>query len=322
MKKIFCKVSIVIIMGCICFSGLSGHKKTGSMQISASTPSNKVKEYKDKRELQKTRKQKAQSNELVSVAMQDSTQTMDMDTYLVGVVAGEMPASFDMEALKAQAIASRTYVYKRGLMVDNTTKTQVYLTDTQMQKNWQGEYQSKRDKINQAVKATHGQVMKYQGEYISALFFSSSNGYTENCNEYFDGGVVPYLKSVSSPWDISTDPKCKREKRFTLAQLKSIFHQQNITFGDISYTKSGRIHQVKVNNTVYSGRQIREMLSLPASCFSIDRKGDTFIFSSVGSGHGVGMSQYGAQGMALAGHDYQSILHHYYTDIEIINNQV
>ena len=257
---------------------------------------------------------------LVSVTIDDAVVSVDLDTYLLGVVAGEMPASFELEALKAQVVASRTFVLSRGLAVDNTTSTQVYLSDEQMRENWQDQYEEKKNKINQAIAETTGEVLMYQGEYISALFFSSSNGYTENNNDYFMGGPLPYLQSVESPWDSNTDPRHTREESFTIEELKKIFDIDEIQFQIVSYKESGRIDMIKVNDQEYTGREIRELLSLASSDFNISFDGDTYTFISTGNGHGVGMSQYGAQGMALEGYNYRDILQHYYTDVEIVNN--
>jgi stage II sporulation protein D len=257
---------------------------------------------------------------LVSVSMDNEVVSVDLDTYLLGVVAGEMPASFELEALKAQVVASRTFVFRRGLEVDNTTTTQVYLSDEQMRENWQEEYEEKKNKINQAIAETSGEVLMYQGEYISALFFSSSNGYTENNSDYFMGAPVPYLQSVESPWDANINPRNTREKSFSMAELKQIFEVDEVEFHIISYKESGRIDTIKVNDKEYTGREVRELLSLSSSDFKISLDGDTYTFISTGNGHGVGMSQYGAQGMALEGHNYREILQHYYTDVEIVNN--
>ena len=159
----------------------------------------------------------------VAVTVNDDVNYVDLDEYLLGVVAGEMPANFEKEALKAQVVASRTYVYNRNLSVDNTTNTQVYLDDSEMKKKWGDNYNEYYEKIKSAVAETKNKVMMYQGDYISALFFSSSNGYTENVEDYFDSSALPYLRSVDSHWDLTIDPKNTRQMTFTKSELESKF---------------------------------------------------------------------------------------------------
>lgn len=256
----------------------------------------------------------------VAVTIDDKINYINLDDYLLGVVAGEMPANFELEALKAQVVASRTFVYNRNLSVDNTTNSQVYLTKEQMQKNWGDKYDEYCQKITTAIKQTNNEVMKYEGNYISALFFSSSNGLTENVEDYFESSALPYLRSVDSHWDLTIDPSNSREVSFTKAQLKEKFNCDDLNFNIIAYKKSGRVATLSVGGKNYTGRQVRELLGLASSCFEIEYRDGKYIFKTLGSGHGVGMSQYGAQGMALEGSDYKTILNHYYTNIEIVNN--
>ncbi|WP_294581504.1 stage II sporulation protein D [uncultured Thomasclavelia sp.] len=256
----------------------------------------------------------------VAVTIDDNINYINLDDYLLGVVAGEMPAEFELEALKAQVVASRTFVYNRSLSVDNTTNSQVYLTKEQMQEKWGGNYDQYSQKIATAIAETNNEVMKYNGEYISALFFSSSNGYTENVDDYFESSALPYLRSVDSHWDLSVDPNNSRQKKFTWEQLRDLFECETLDFNIIAYKDSGRVATLSVGGKNYSGRQVREKLNLASSCFEIDYQNGQYVFTTSGSGHGVGMSQYGAQGMALEGADYKTILNHYYTNIEIVNN--
>lgn len=308
MKEIYSKIGIVFLMGVILTVALWG----GLHQVKE-VPKKVVPV---KQETPKVEKKAA----TVAVTMAGTVHTIELEEYLVGVVAGEMPVSFELEALKAQVVASRTFVYSRSLQVDNTTNTQVYLTDEQMKKNWQDKYEEKKAKIEQAIAQTKGQVMKYNGEYISALFFSSSNGYTENSEDYFIGGSIPYLKSVPCSWDLQIDPRVKRDKTFTKEQLQEKFSCKNLDFSITSYKKSGRVQTLIVDKKEYTGRQVRELLGLASSCFTIDVKDNQYVFTTLGSGHGVGMSQYGAQGMALEGKKYDEILKYFYTGIEIVNN--
>ena len=264
----------------------------------------------------KSKKNEKSYSHIVSVHVGNEVLEVELDDYLLGVIAGEMNASFEIEALKAQAVASRTYVLSRKLKVDNTTKTQVYLTEQQMKEKWKDKYEIQKQKIEKAIQDTQNEVMKYKGEYISALFFSSSCGMTANCGDYFEGEKV-YLKAVESPWDQTMDKNYKREKLVSKEQLMNIFDSDDIKI--TSHTQSGYVKEVIVNQKRYSGREIREKLDLASSCFKISFTSQGYLFTTYGSGHGVGMSQYGAQGMAKENKNYHDILHHYYQNIEIVS---
>ena len=299
MKEISVKLGIVILVGAIFLS---------------------MNYYQAKEETIQGKKEIKEEPVKVAVTIDNNVNYVDLDDYLLGVVAGEMPANFETEALKAQVVASRTFVYNRNLSVDNTTNSQVYLSEDKMKENWGNKYDEYYQKISTAIKETKNEVMKYQGDYISALFFSSSNGYTENVEDYFESSPLPYLRSVDSHWDLTIDPKNTRQVSFTKQELKEKFNCQDINFNIIAYKKSGRVATLSVGGKNYSGRQVREKLGLSSSCFTVEYVSNKYVFTTKGSGHGVGMSQYGAQGMALEGSNYKEILNHYYTNIEIVNN--
>ena len=255
----------------------------------------------------------------VNVTVAGQVQRVLLDDYLLGVVAGEMPASFELEAIKAQVVASRTFVYSRLLSVDNTTNTQVYLNEEEMKKSWQDHYEEYKAKIQKAIEATRGEIMTYQGECISALFYSSSNGKSENVENYFAGSPKSYLVSVDSPWDEKYDSSFLREKSFSRAELNQCFG--DFVYRDIIRYPSGRVQSMVINGKNYTGRQVREKLQLASSDFTIEKEGDDFVFVTKGNGHGVGMSQYGAQGLAKEGYGYVDILKHYYQGIDITRNK-
>lgn len=255
----------------------------------------------------------------VNVTVAGQVQRVLLDDYLLGVVAGEMPASFELEAIKAQVVASRTFVYSRLLSVDNTTNTQVYLNEEEMKKSWQDHYEEYKAKIEKAIEATRGEIMTYQGECISALFYSSSNGKSENVENYFAGSPKSYLVSVDSPWDEKYDSSFLREKSFSRAELNQCFG--DFVYRDMIRYPSGRVQSMVINGKNYTGRQVREKLQLASSDFTIEKEGDDFVFVTKGNGHGVGMSQYGAQGMAKEGYGYVDILKHYYQGIDITMNK-
>ena len=299
MREISVKLGIVILVGAIFLS---------------------MNYYQAKEETIQGKKEIKEEPVKVALTIDNNVNYVDLDDYLLGVVAGEMPANFETEALKAQVVASRTFVYNRNLSVDNTTNSQVYLSEDKMKENWGNKYDEYYQKISTAIKETKNEVMKYQGDYISALFFSSSNGYTENVEDYFESSPLPYLRSVDSHWDLTIDPKNTRQVSFTKQELKEKFNCQDINFNIIAYKKSGRVATLSVGGKNYSGRQVREKLGLSSSCFTVEYVSNKYVFTTKGSGHGVGMSQYGAQGMALEGSNYKEILNHYYTNIEIVNN--
>lgn len=272
--------------------------------------------YQDKIIELTSRFQTEKKDHIVTVKTSQKTYKIELEDYLVGVLAGEMPVSFELEALKAQAVASRTFVLSRNLIVDNTTNSQVYLNDSQMKEKWGKQYKKNKSKIKKAIQETRGEVLTYHGEYISALFFSSSNGKTVNSEDYFTGHL-DYLKAVDSSWDQSMDPNYQRTKTFTKKQLASIFHVSSPKIKVIAYTSSGYVDQVSINGRKYSGREIREKLQLASSCFQVKKTSQGYQFTTKGSGHGVGMSQYGAQGMAKNHKTYDEILHHYYQNVKI-----
>lgn len=256
----------------------------------------------------------------VNVTVGNETQQILLDDYLLGVVAGEMPASFELEAIKAQVVASRTFVYSRLLSVDNTTNTQVYLDDEKMKVSWSDHYDEYKEKVKKAIVETRGEILTYQGKCISALFYSSSNGKSENVENYFQGSSQPYLVSVDSHWDKQYDPKFTRKVKYTKAQLNSLFGG-SFQYHSLKRYPSNRVKTIIINQKQYSGREIREKLQLASSDFEIVEEGNNYVFVTKGSGHGVGMSQYGAQGMAKEGYGYQEILKHYYQGVEISKNK-
>lgn len=284
-----------------------GNEKSNSMPIEP--PSGQE-------ETNKANEEKQEMDVSVSVFRQDSEVQLPLEEYLLGVVASEMPVSFELEALKAQAIAARTFVAAREFYVDDTTASQVYKSDDELKAQWGENYPSYIEKIKKAVDETHGKILTYQGEPITAAFFSSSNGTTNNSQDYWLN-EVEYLKAVDSHWDNEVKENGK-EITFSKADLASKLGFTSIdNISVIENYENGYVKNVQVNQQVLTGRKVREMLSLPSSSFTIALDGDSVIFYSLGSGHGIGMSQYGANGMALEGFTYDEILAHYYQNVKI-----
>ncbi|MCC3356212.1 stage II sporulation protein D [Bacillus sp. REN16] len=257
-------------------------------------------------------------------------ENVPLEEYVVGVLAMEMPAKFEIEALKAQALAARTYVVRQmlsgqklkvpnGADVSDTVDHQVYKNNEELKAEWKGEYDWKIEKIRQAVQETQGQILTYNGEPIDAVFYSTSNGYTESSENVWKN-AVPYLKSVESPWDVNTE-KFHSEIEMPVAEFEQklgIKLGNSMEVGKItSRTESKRVATVEVGGKTFTGVDVRNKLKLRSSDFSWERKGNNIVIQTKGYGHGVGMSQFGADGMAKEGKNYKEIVAHYYQGVEI-----
>lgn len=257
----------------------------------------------------------------------EEVENIPVEQYVAGVVSSEMPSEFEMEALKAQAVAARTFTVNfllNGEKNDNydltdTTQHQVYKSEQELQEQWGPEYHEKMNKINQAVKETEGQIITYDSAPITASFFSTSNGYTENSEDYWEG-EVDYLRSVESPWD-EESPEFSMQTTLTVAEVSEALEiplqdDKEIPM-EISHTDSGRVAEISIAGNAFTGPEFRDKLGLRSSDFTIEQSDGHLIFTTQGFGHGVGMSQFGANGMAAEGKNYDDIIHHYYTDVEI-----
>ncbi|SNZ04546.1 stage II sporulation protein D [Terribacillus aidingensis] len=264
----------------------------------------------------------------VSRTASNTVETVPLETYVMRVVASEMPADFELEALKAQAVAARTFVVRHmedhqaeepeAIEVSDTVSHQVYKNDEELRRTWGKEYDKKMEKLTKAVEATSGEILTYQGEPITPSFFSTSNGFTENAEDYWEN-ALPYLKSVASPWD-KQSPKFADQKIFEITEVEKLLGvtiNPNEPPGNLKRTDSQRVAEVEIGGKQFTGRDVRQKLELKSTDFTISMKDGHLIFETKGYGHGVGMSQYGANGMAGEGKSYQDILTHYYTDTEI-----
>jgi stage II sporulation protein D len=282
---------------------------------------------------------------MINVYLHDQGQTvkMNLEEYVKGVVAAEMPAEFDLEALKAQAVAARTYAARHMRMYGGTGFPQYadadISTDPKVGQAWSSE-QALKDKwgdiyykrywvkISRAVEETKGVVLIYDGEMINALFHSTSGGKTEDPAEVW-GQRIPYLKSIDCPWD-QNSPRYKGQKEFKISDLEGILGQDAgvITAAKngksdlaqvVERTSSGRIKKVRIGSKVFDGTIVRERLGLYSTNFSWTINGDKVQFETLGYGHGVGMSQYGANGMAKEGKDFREILQYFYQGVQLAN---
>ena len=250
-----------------------------------------------------------------------TVEQIELEEYLVGVVAAEMPASFNNEALKAQAILARTYALKKiskGEKLTDTVSTQAYIDKNEMQKKWSNDYNKYYNKIVSAVNSTKGQVVKYNGNYIEALYHSTSNGKTESAKEVW-GQDIPYLKSIDSSWDKKTSTYLKIENKGfnTLMKILGIDIDKNTNIEILSKDESGRVSKIKIEDKVYTGVEFRTLLGLRSTDFDIAITENGLEIITRGYGHGVGMSQYGANEMAKLGYNYKEIINHYYQNVKI-----
>lgn len=267
------------------------------------------------------------SNSIVRVYREklDRIDRVPIEEYVVGVVSGEVPVSFDIEALKAQAVASRSYVMyqikknkNKSYDVYDTVKNQVYLDTDALKDKWKDDYVVNINKIKEAVLDTASLYLEYNGEVVEAMFFSTSTGMTENSEEIFLN-EVPYLRSVSSTWD-EISPAYNDSKKFSKEEFYNLLNLEYTEKLDVKVTNTtstGRVIEIVINGKKFSGKDVCSKLKLKSTYFSITQYDDAIMVETKGYGHGVGMSQYGAQGMALEGYKYDEILKHYYSGVEI-----
>ena len=267
----------------------------------------------------------------------DAVEIMALDVYLQGVVRGEMPASFELEALKAQAAAERTYIYyqlaagRKEAHPDADVCTDpsccnAWLSEEAAREKWGGDFDGWESRIEEAVAATDGQVALYDGQPILAVFHSSSAGKTAGAGDVWSGDM-PYLRSVDSPEGEETVPNYYSAAEFTAAEAKALLAQAHpeLTFsggpdkwfGAVEKDESGRVGTVEVCGAPLRGVEVRRIFSLRSACFTIDAAADRVTFRVTGYGHGVGMSQYGANELARQGRTWQEILLWYYADVTI-----
>lgn len=270
------------------------------------------------------------------VAMEDGTvAVMTLADYLWSVVAAEMPASFEPEALKAQAITARTYaVWKMAAgdadhpdadVCTDITCCQAYIAPEQAAANWGGSAAVYQQKITSAVRSTDGQVITYEGEPIQAVFFSSAAGRTEDAVAVW-GSAVPYLVGVDSPEGEGV-PNYETQVTLTSAEVKKrvlekypgadLSGSPDSWFKNRTLTASGRVSTIDVGGITMKGTEVRALFGLRSACFTVTNGGDAVTFHVTGYGHGVGMSQYGANAQAREGKTCEEILKWYYTGVEI-----
>lgn len=242
--------------------------------------------------------------------------TLDINDYLIGVLAAEMPASFETEALKAQAIASRTYAYYKKDKLTTDKTTQSYITISQMKEKWQKDFNKYYEKIKEAVLSTNDIVLTYDNKIISAYYFAMSNGFTEDAMTVF-GENKSYLTSVVS----SEDTNNRNYKVFKKMSIDDFANKLKITkpviINEIIKNNTDHVEKIIINNKSYSGIEIRKLLELRSTDFEFEIQDESINITTYGYGHGVGMSQYGANNLAKLGYAYDEILKHYYQNVQL-----
>lgn len=258
----------------------------------------------------------------VSTIINNEKTELSLEDYIIGVVSCEMPASFDIEALKAMSVAARTYaLYKRNKnkTLKTTTDDQCYIDINTMKNKWKNNFDKYYDKISNAVNDTKGEYMTYNDKAIIAFYFSISNGKTENVENVFSQ-KLDYLVSVDSSWDKKNSSNEKDIKMKVSDFFKKLsINDEKINDIKIDRSSTNRINNIKINGKSYKGTKFRSLLNLKSTDIEIKYDNDYVYIHTVGYGHGVGMSQYGANYMAQDGYKYEEILKHYYTGIKITN---
>lgn len=253
-------------------------------------------------------------------------QIVPLEEYIVGVLAGEMPVYFELEALKAQAVASRSYVLKRleynkdsEYDVVDSVLNQVYLDDNYLKEAWGKDYVVNINKLRTAVNQTIDEYLEYNGEIIDALFFSTSNGYTEDASVVFNL-ELPYLKSVESKWDAQTSSVFNSQKTMSLQEFYEklgLEYKSELSFNVLERSDTNRIIKLEINGNMLNATDVYNKLGLRSTDFNLTQVGTNVVIDARGYGHGVGMSQYGALGMAKEGYNYKQVLEYYYTGAKI-----
>lgn len=269
----------------------------------------------------------------------NSIEELKLDEYLYGVVSAEMPANFQEEALKAQAVVARTYtLYKiinnstkhgEAQICDNSACCQAWISKEDRLAKWEeSERENNWNKIVNAVNATQGKIITYNNEPINAFFHSNSGGKTEEVANVWGGANLPYLQSVETSGE-DAYTQYSSEAEFTKSEFEqkikdnhpdfSIDYNQQDCIKTLETTAGGRVKTIKLGNLELSGVEVRNLLGLRSANFTVEISENNIKFIVKGYGHGVGMSQTGADALAKQGENYENIIKHYYTGVEINN---
>ena len=280
-----------------------------------------------------TAKEKAENKEqpesrVFRIKTEKGIQTIPEEEYIIGVVAAEMPYTYNIEALKAQSVAAYTFALyrKAGRQNEDYDLTDSYKTDQsfipidRLKEKWADGYEEKISVIKKAVSETAGEYLAFSGEVALALYHSLSGGTTNACADIF-GGEPPYLTLVDSQWD-KLSPDYKSVFSFSADELVNKLSSVKKATADGNLFGNAKTAGVAVKEIEYAGKavtgsQLCSLLELPSPNFTVEYSDGAYTFTCFGKGHGVGMSQYGANYLANAGSDYKQILSHYYPGTEL-----
>ena len=268
-----------------------------------------------------------QSISVPVLTREGNVEKLDLDTYLTGVVLAEMPASFQVDALMAQAVVARTYTLRcyegkskhdlAAVCMDSAC-CQGYCSQEEYQ--LQGGKSSDIKKVRSAIRMTKNLVLTYKDELIDATYFSCSGGSTEDAVAVW-GTDIPYLRATDSPGEENASHYTD-SATFSAKELADILALQPTGepaswFGQTDYTAGGGVDEIQICGTSFQGTQLRKLLGLRSTAFTVSVDGTSVTFHTRGFGHRVGMSQYGAEAMAASGCNFEEILCHYYRDTEL-----
>ena len=320
MKRKAMECLLAILMGVIlplliftvfeCVAAQEEHEESihTTTQVESEQESSSMPEYKER---------------MIQVLLDNGTTCeFELDAYVLGVVLGEMPADFEVEALKAQAVVARTYALKRnttgkkhmnGAVCINPACCQAYCSVESYLKR--GGTSTSVNKVQSAVEDTQGQVLTYNDKLIEATYFSCSGGKTEDAVAVW-GTDIPYLQAVDSPGeenaDYYADTVKYSAKEFADRLGIKVSGSPSSWLGSVAFTEGGGVDSMVICGKVFKGTTLRTRIGLRSTSFSIKADGDTIVITTKGFGHRVGMSQYGADAMAVKGSTYKQILSHYY----------
>ena len=247
------------------------------------------------------------------IYLKDKDIYLDLDDYLLGVVSAEMPALFNIEALKAQVVASRSFILSQSndRILNTTSGAQAYQDLYELSNKWNDKYYEYLSKMQKAIEETKNEVIKRDNKILRTYYFSMSNGYTENSQTVFKQELFESVKS-----DEGRDTKYKIT--LTLDEFKNKLNVGTVNIGEIKRNNTNHVDYIMINNNKYSGIDFRKKLNLRSTDFNIEINNNNVVIETNGYGHGVGMSQYGANAMAKKGYNYKEILEYYYQNIDIL----
>ena len=264
--------------------------------------------------------QTSQAKEIyIDLLINNEKKQIPLEEYLISVVGAEVPALFDIEALKSQAVASRTFaLYEENTRGYVTTGDQAYSTLEELQSKWQENYYTYLNKIKQAVNLTKNQVMTFDNQLIKSYFYAMSNGYTTTSLSVFNEDL-PYLNTIMPTMDNENTTKFLVTKKISKSEFCAALNIDctRLNIKKIINDYSNRVETISINEKTFTGIEIRKLFRLRSTDFSITEENGNIIFTTKGYGHGVGMSQYGANAMAKEGSNYKDILEYYYQGVTI-----